>query len=289
MPALLLLLLAGGVVAAVAAAKRKPTTLEGKRATPTLHATQLLQAERVITPARAAKLVEDVPPGICTWGDTWQDIDRCYWVPMYLKTRGKTDLRWGACIMDWTDDISRYEKMPKWTRKIDDAVVLIANIISAGAGDVAKWLLDRICFRMIWKGVRTYEFPSDSPDGVRVETGVRYYAVDRRESGITMNFSPDFPANMPEVGGFKRVWVARESSGAAPMTRSAEALIVFWPRQTEGGPVVQELLTRSQIRSMLRMDPAVSGSIDAKQLARAADGKSKWWLARRSKSTPEYR
>lgn len=273
------LLFVGGLLAAVGR-RRDPITQAGHR----------LGVERVIPvlgksdvdkhPPIPKRIPKQQAPGIRIWG-TGQDDYAATWRPTYLKSIGKRDLRWGVCIFDWVDDLQKCSDAPAWTRKIDDVIYWIANLVAAGAGEVAEWLNSHICVRFKWKGIRAYEWGGGD--------GTNWYAVDRTQSGILLNQSPDFPPNMPEVKGWKRVWVNTVDKGFAPMTRSDEAVQVFWPRQTEGGPVMQELLPRKLIRAMLRMDCKVVGSINSKQLARVATGRSSWWLARRSKAKEEYR
>jgi hypothetical protein len=277
MGALLLLVLIGGGLAAAVAAGRKDQTLTGKRATGPIKAHAVagveLDVARDTTPIRMAKAVEDKPT-LKTWGDS--PADRATWHPAYLKSLGTKDLRWGVCLPDLIEEIQADPRVPEWTKQIDDVVVAVANVVAAGSGAVAEWLLDRACIRFKWP-LLAYES----------ESGERLWAVYRYEPHITYTLAPPHP--FPKRTGWKRVWVRGYEGGFAAGTRNETAVEVYWPREESGGPAVSELVSTSQIRAMLRLSADVTGAISAKQLAGTSTGKSKFWFARRDKAMGEFR
>lgn len=221
------------------------------------------RAKKAVT-VTLAKIPTEGTGGIKVWGTSVTELDATF-RPYYLKTDGKTDLRYGFCATKLADDISKCEGHPAWTRKIDDVVVWIANLVSAGAGTVAKWITDHMCVRFKWKGVRKYKWPGDIQTALGgMEPGVTYYMVDTTTDRKVMPAAPAFPSNLPQRSGYKRVWIQTIAQGASPMTRSDDAVIVYWPASEEGGPRVSELCSRRAIRAMLRMACGQTGSIDPK-------------------------
>ncbi len=278
-----------GAAAFYVARRDKPPLLTAARATPAAPASGIISAAPVMPtmegkavweplgtiPARAEK----EHPGLIVWGTKKGEGA---FQPAYLKSEGCKDLRWGVCLPDLIDELQKHPNAPKWTRNLDEIIVRIGNIIAAGAGTISKWIVDRACVR--------FKFPLGRYKTVEGDT---LYAVHTKPAGLALvGVTPPHP--LPRLDGWKRVWI---DTVAQPGTRNETALVVYWPRTPENepyDPVIQELLSRTQIRAMLRMSADVTGAITAKQLATAGAqrgdcGKSKWWLARRSKAMDEFR
>ena len=218
-----------------------------------------------------AEPAETPEPAIKTFGEDGA------WKPRYLKSLGCQDFRWGVCLPDLIESIQTDPQTPEWTKNIDEVVIAVANVVSVGSGEVAQWLLDRACLR--------FKFPLRAYED---DEGHRLWKVAGGEAPIQLTgWAPEHP--YPPRTGYKRVWVNDFEGGAAPSTRNETAVMVFWPASEEGGPALAELISTSEIRSMLRLAGDVTGAINAKKLAAAGCGKSKWWFARRSKAMPEFR
>jgi hypothetical protein len=205
------------------------------------------------------------------WGTT-TDEPNVYWSPGYLKSDGCKDFRWGLCYDDLIDSIMSDPDVPQWTRDLKTIIPVIAKVFSADAARIADWIEKNVCVRFKWPLYGYYWLGG----------GSRWLAVSRHDADRRLiAATPLHP--FPTKSGYKRVWFSKEGPA---MTRSDRAIQVYWPdRET---PKLAELLQVVEIRAMLRLDYRASGSINAKKLAEAACGKSKWWLARRSKAMEEF-
>lgn len=214
--------------------------------------------------------------GLKVWGD-YPDDDAT-WVPTYMKSLGVKDFRWGMCLPDLIEELQRDPRVPSWVGNIDEVVYAVANVVSAGAGKVAQWLMDRVCLRFKWP-LRAFE----------TLEGERLWTVDTGEAPIqATGFAPPHP--LPARPGYKRVWVRDFDGGFAARTRNETALEVYWPELPEhSGPVVKELVNTAELRGMLRMAYDVTGAITAGDLAGVAEGRSRFWFARRKEAMPEFK
>ena len=204
------------------------------------------------------------------------------WQAAYLKSEGCKDLRWGVCFQQWVDTLENDPGYPAWAKDKEQLIYRIANIVAAGTGSAAEWIVDRLCLRFKWP-LKAYR-SSDAPSSPFAEPNERLWAVRRGEAGILMSTAPMHP--FPARDGYSRVWV---SSVQQPMTRNETARTVYWPGEEGGAGQLAELVSTEQIRGMLRMDLDYTGAITSSQLAGAQCDRSSWWFARKSKAEPEYK
>lgn len=212
----------------------------------------------------------DLAPGLEVWG---KKPGEGTWAPALMKSMGCTDMEWGVCFADWIDTLQKDPDAPGWTKNLDQRIYRFADSFLVGAGVMAEWLVDRACLRF---KVPLYAYRL-------TDKGTTYYAVERHDAPILLRGATP-PHPLPKRSGYNRVWI---SSVQATMTRSDDAMIVYWPEQDP--PNVKELLPRKTIRGLLRMDPDYAGAVSIKQLVRADCGKSRWYLSSREKAMNRYR
>jgi hypothetical protein len=251
-PITMLALVGGGVVAASA--------LSG----PVMHD---IDAEPM-GPKRAPRPLPDrlKKKGLVVWGEggTWE--------PSYMKSVGCEDVRWGFCFREYIDGIRRHPDAPKTVAEVEKWVQRVLMFIDPTGAKIAQWIVKNVCL--------TFKFRLS---GYNLQSGSRYYSVSGRDTSVQVrmldNAAPPHP--LPAKKGYKRVWIA---TGLDNGLRNPDVLTVFWPGSEEGGPVIQELLGRTNIRALLRMDHRVEGALKPKALAEAGCGKSKWWVSTRKKA-----
>lgn len=223
---------------------------------------------------KRAKFVE--PQGINVFGPggTYE--------PDYLKTVGCTDVRWAFCFDMLRDEwyaMSQAEegkaaKQAKAVKKAEEIYMKIMMAVEPQGTKIAKWLVDHICFRFLFK-LRAYN----------ERDGSRWYAITPKFPAMQLDAAAP-PHPFPPLKGYKRVWISKTLD---TMTRSPETISVFWPTSEEGGGVEAELAGRRVIRGLLRMSPEYPGALQANQLKAAECGKGggftvatrkqakKWW------------
>lgn len=247
MPPVLLALALAALIGA-AAVMRSPKTLTGV----------------VKLPDRAPAVPEVVEPEgnhdpMRVFGVTWK--------PLYIKSLGCKDFRWGVCAKRWAQDLTKGNALKTY----DSVITWIANAAAAGAGTVAKWITDNMCMR--------FKFPLRAYED---EYG-RGYAIHRKTGHIGA------PAThpLPPKDGWKRAWVLTEPG--TNVARSDNVWTIHWPDSEVPGGYTAEIGDQDTIRGLLRMDDKYPGALRPGQLAKAACGKSRRWLARASKANEEYK
>jgi hypothetical protein len=265
------------VLAAVAAGSEPVGTIAARRRVRVLKATKVRQAIKA-KPVRMARKEE--APWLKLFGDSINDT--ATYLPVYMKSLGCKDFRWGLCVQQYLDSLDEKAKAEgaKAAESVAKARDFIMDLLKRFYGPemaIAGWLLTNICLR--WK------FPLEAMED---QWGAQGWVINKKSGLALANAAPPHP--LPPRVGWQRAWF---TFGTNRMRSDAVVTILFAQDDVLGIPLIVELASTEELRGALRMDVNY-GTLPSPEVRFLADssiscGKAKFWLARAKKASPEFR
>lgn len=223
-----------------------------------------------IPPVYTAHPVDPPPPALRVFGDDVHDAKATY-RPDYLKSKGCKNFYWGLCFEDFIRELGK--QTPNAMAARDLALRVIYSIYPV-AGKIAEWITKNICL--------IFKFP------LRLwgdQYGNSGWEIARKAETVADNH----PSPLPYREGYHRIWVRKRPHDSSSRNENI-VRILFSRADFENDKSIEiELASTYDIRGMLRLDPHVTGALNAKQLAGAGCGKSKFWQARRKVAMEHFK